>query len=215
MVAFTNLLQYAGYSTDIIGAAAGGWHTSTKIMEGNLKRDARPIAYLVTEPPPVAERPPGPIPGPSAGSARREPGWLLWSMIERADQPYVPAKLPRPGALRPLSTGPANDEEEIEPEAEKLLMAKLAAFTDFLWGVATGLLGWLWRRFALLGWLRLAVAVPFALALFVVGSALVCVALPFAISGFLLDSGKDFRLRIVMLAFMAGICLEVVSSLLS
>lgn len=114
--------------------------------------------------------------------------------------------------LEPSSADPADD-EDTEPEAEKLLQAKLAGFSDPAFGLATGWLGWLWRRLALLGWLRLAIVLPLALMLFGVGSVLFCAVLPFAIASFLFDSGKDRRLRIIVLAFAAGICLQIVDAL--
>jgi hypothetical protein len=219
-----DLLQLAGYGTDVIGAAVGGWYTSAKILERSMKMDTRQVALDLMEPSSTAAR----LSGPALGAdGDEEPGpkgdGLLGVMLRQAGQPSPAAGLlavgPVPGPLvpgslipGPLSAGSAED-EEIEPEAEKLLGATLAGFGDWLFGLATGWLGWLWQKLAVLGWLRLAVAVPFALVLFGVGSALFGVVLPFAIIGFLLDSDKDFRLRIIVLAFAAGICLEIVSAL--
>src|SRR5437763_1477552 len=131
-------------------------------------------------------------------------------MLGQTGQPYPTAGLPVPGPVPGLlSIGPADD-EETEPEAEKLLVAKLTRFSDPLFGLATGSLEWLWCRLALLGWLRLAVAVPLALVLFGVGSVLYCVMLPFAIVGFLFDSGKDFRWRIYMLYVAHWLCFLII-----
>jgi len=216
-----NLLELAGYGTDAIGLAVGGWYTSTKIVERARKRDTRLAVSLLAEPPSPAARPSGPkpVPGPLSADPGGEAdttqnaGGLLGFMLGQTGQPYPTAGLPVPGPVPGLlSIGPADD-EETEPEAEKLLVAKLTRFSDPLFGLATGSLEWLWRRLALLGWLRLAVAVPLALVLFGVGSVLYCVMLPFAIVGFLFDSGKDFRLRIIVLAFAAGICLQLLGAL--
>ncbi len=215
-----NLLGFAGYGADAIGLAVAGWYASTKVAERFRRRDAWIEASLAAKPPSPAARPPALKPahglssaGPVGEADTKQKPELLAFMLLQAEQPYATARLPVSGPVPgPLSIGPA-DAEVAETDPEKLLVAKLTPFTEPLFDVATGPLEWLWRRLAFLGWLRLAVAVPFALVLFGVGCVLIGVMLPFAIVGFLFDSGKDFRLRLIMLAFAAGISLEFLSAL--
>lgn len=63
-----DLPQIAGYGTDAIGLALGGWYTSDKIVKLNRKVDTRLVAPLLVEPPSAAAPPSGlgPIPGPSS-----------------------------------------------------------------------------------------------------------------------------------------------------
>lgn len=215
-----NYLGFAAHGTDAIGLAVAGWYASTKVAEGFRRRDARIAASLAAKPPPPTARPSAPKPAPTQLSAdpfgeadaKKRPE-LLALMLWQAEQPNATAKLPGPGPVPgSLSIGPGDD-EVTDPDPEKLLMAKLAPLTEPLFDFATGPLGWLWRRLAFLSWFRLAIAVPFALALFVVGCVLIGVMLPFAIIGFLFDSGKDFRLRLIILAFAAGISLQFLSAL--
>src|SRR5262249_54054965 len=213
-------LGFAGYGTDAIGLAVAGWYASTKIAEHFRRRDAWIEASLAAKPPSPAARPPAPKPvsgplsaGPVAEADTEQKRESLAFMALQAEQPYATTSRPAPGLVPgPLSIGLADD-EVAEPDPEKLLMAKLAPFTEPLFDWATGPLEWLWRRLAFLGWLRLAVAVPFALVLFGVGCVLIGVMLPFAIIGFLLASGKDFRVRLIVLAFAAGISLQFLSAL--
>jgi hypothetical protein len=215
-----NLLGYASYGTDAIGAVVAGWYSGTKIPELVRKRDARIEASLVAELSSPAARPSAPKPVPALSSAgpigqadAKQKPELLAFMLSQAEQPYATARLPLSGPVpSPLSIGPADD-ELTEPDPEKLLMTELDPITEPLFDLATGPLEWLWRRLAFLGWLRLAVAVPLALVLFGVGCVLIAVMLPFAIIGFLFDRGKDFRLRIIVLAFAAGISLQFLSAL--
>lgn len=216
-----NLLGFAGYGTDAIGLAVASWYASTKVAERFRRQNAWLEASLVAKPPSPAARPSAPKPVPGLLSAgpvgeadtKQKAEGLLGFVLGQADQPYATARLPVSGPVPgPLSIGLADD-KVTEPDPEKLLVAKLAPFTEPLFDLATGPLEWLWRRLAFLGWLRLAVAVPFALVLFGVGCVLIGVMLPFAIIGFLFDSGKDFRLRIIVLAFAAGISLQLLSAL--
>jgi hypothetical protein len=216
-----NLLGFAGYGTDAIGLAVASWYGSTKVAEHFRRQSAWIEASLDAKPPSPAARPPAPKPAPGLLSAdpvgeadtKQQAEGLLGYVLGQADQPYAtarpPVSRPVPG---PLSLGLADD-EVADPDPEKLLGAKMERFTEPLFDLATGPLEWLWRRLAFLGWLRLAVAVPFALVLFGVGCVLIGVMLPFAIIGFLNDSGKDFRLRLIVLAFAAGISLQFLSAL--
>jgi hypothetical protein len=215
-----NLLGFAGYGTDAIGLAVACWYGSTKVAEHYRRQSAWIEASLAAKPPSPAARPSAPEPAPgllSAGpvgeAGTKQKPELLAFMALQADQPYASAGFPVSGPVPgPLSIGLADD-EVAEPDPEKLLGAKLAPFTEPLFDWSVRPLEWLWRRLAFLGWLRLAVAVPFALVLFGVGCVLIGVMLPFAIIGFLFDSGKDFRLRLIVLAFAAGISLQFLSAL--
>jgi hypothetical protein len=56
-------------------------------------------------------------------------------------------------------------------------------------------------------------AVPLGLALSGLLVVLCALLLPFLIVGFLLDGDKNYRLRVVVLAFALGIALQITSAL--
>ena len=120
-----------------------------------------------------------------------------------------------PGAWSPGATDDDDDDDDDDDEtdAEELLLAWDDSrfkdrYTDMVmeWGQ------WIWDKLGFLGWARIALFIPAALVLFVLVAAWVLLRLPFLIVSFLLDRDNDFRLRIIVLTFGLGLCLEVVDA---
>jgi hypothetical protein len=118
-----------------------------------------------------------------------------------------------PGMMLGLLGPDGPPDEEGETGAEELLAARLAALGAPVAGLVEKWWQRLWRKLKRFGRLRLVLGIPLGLVLLGPLMVLCAVVLPFLIVGFLLDGGKDYRLRIIVLAFAVGICLQVTSAL--
>ncbi len=111
------------------------------------------------------------------------------------------------------SPGATNDDDDDEPDAEKLLVTWGNRFkdpyTDMVWGCGE----WIWDKLGFLGWAKIPLFIPAALALFVLLVPWVLLRLPFLIVSFLRDRDNDFRLRIIVLSFAVGLCLQAAGML--
>jgi hypothetical protein len=124
------------------------------------------------------------------------------------------AMLDEPPGMAIQLGGPGRDTgEDSETGAEELIGSEMAVFADPVLGAA----GRWWRRLRswLLpaGWLGapfLALAALAWLALFL---ALTVLLLPVTVARFLLDGNRDFRLRLVVVAFVFGTALEITAGL--
>ena len=65
------------------------------------------------------------------------------------------------------------------------------------------------------GWLRVPLLAPIGLVLFVLFGATFVIRLPAVAVGYLLDARNNFRLRIVVLAFVLGLVLQVLRATIS
>jgi hypothetical protein len=151
-------------------------------------------------------------------------GWYVASKYQHrvrrdADQklafgepPAAAALLTEPGLSLELSNvDPAGD--DMETGAEELLAARIGRFGDPFIKIIAGWWEWIWRRLTLVGWLRLVLLAPVSLALFALLMVFCALLLPFLIVSFLFDADNDFRLRIIVLTFALGICLQIASAL--
>lgn len=135
--------------------------------------------------------------------ARRMADWNLTQGLDaRPEAAAGPAK-PR------LLAGIPGADEDAETGAEELLAARLARFGD----PVARRVERCWRWLAPLGWFRFVVALPLGVTLFGLLMLVCAVLAPVLIAGFLLDSDKDYRLRIVVAAFAVGIALQITSAL--
>jgi hypothetical protein len=119
------------------------------------------------------------------------------------EPPDMAAQLARPGR---------DASEDDETGAEELISAGMGWFADPFLGAA----GRWWRRLRSVlrpaGWLGapfLALAALAWLALFL---ALTALLLPVTVARFLLDSDRDFRIRLIVLAFVFGAALEITAA---
>jgi hypothetical protein len=104
----------------------------------------------------------------------------------------------------------ATDDDDDETEGDKLLWAwEDSRFKDRYTDMVMGWGEWIWDKLGFLGWARITFFIPAALVLFVLVAPWFLLRLPFLIAGFLLDRDNDFRLKIIVLSFGLGICLEL------
>jgi hypothetical protein len=184
MIHRMKFLELAADSMDLLGVTAAGWYLGAKYQD-RARRDAdRKLTALHQDRPRPFDEP------PAAVSLLSEPGL----------------------SLGPLSADIAGD-DDVETGAEELLAARIGRFGDPFFGIIVGWWQWIWRRLMFIGWLRVPLLAPVGLALFVLLIVLVALYLPFIIVGFLLDTDKDFRLRIIVLAFALGIGLQITNAL--
>lgn len=112
-------------------------------------------------------------------------------------------------AVGPEAWSPdATNDNDDEPNAEKLLVTWGNRFKDPYTDMAWGCGEWIWDKLGFLGWAKIPLFIPAALALFVLLVPWVLLRLPFLIITFLRDRDKDFRLRIIVLSFAVGLCLQ-------
>ena len=113
-----------------------------------------------------------------------------------------------PEAWSPGATDDDDDDDD-ETDAENLLWSWAdSRFKDRYTDMIMGWGEWIWDRLGFPGWARITLFIPAALALFVLAAPWILLRLPFLIVTFLLDRDNDFRLRIIVLAFGLGLCLE-------
>jgi hypothetical protein len=104
--------------------------------------------------------------------------------------------------------------EESDPEtgAEELLVERMSPHVDpfldfiFKWGQRVS------KKLKPLGWFRFILLAPFGLVFFALLLLLEALLLPLMIVGFFIDVDKDYRLRIIVLAFMLGTILEIIKA---
>lgn len=104
--------------------------------------------------------------------------------------------------------------EEPDPEtgAEELLAARMSPHVDpflefiFKWGERV------FRKLSPLGWFRFILLAPFGLVFFALLLVLEALLLPLMILGFFIDVDKDYRLRLIVLAFMLGTILQIIKA---
>ena len=116
----------------------------------------------------------------------------------------------RPDSL--LLTGEPAAEADEETGAEELLAADMARFQNPFLDTVVGWWERRWRSARTHGWPAVALLVPVGLVLLVAMLASCALLLPLVAVRYLLDTGHDFRLRIVVLAFMLGIALQILSA---
>ena len=104
--------------------------------------------------------------------------------------------------------------EETDPEtgAEELLVERMSPhvdpFLDFIFKGGEKMV----KKLKPLGWLRFILLAPFGLVFFALLLLLEVLLLPLMIVGFFIDVDKDFRLRIILLAFMPGTILQIIKA---
>jgi hypothetical protein len=103
--------------------------------------------------------------------------------------------------------------EAWSPTSEKLLVTWGSRFKDPYVDMVEGWGEWIWDRLAFLGWAKIPLFIPAVLALFILIVPWVLLRLPFLIVSFLLDRDNDFRLRIIVLSFALGLCLQAAGAL--
>jgi hypothetical protein len=117
-------------------------------------------------------------------------------------------------AVGPAAWSPgATADDDVEPDAEKLLLSwENSRFKDRYTDM---LMGWgerIWDKLGFLGWAGIPLFIPAVLVLIVLATPWVLLRLPFLIVGFALDRDNDFRLRIIVLSFGLGLCLQFASA---
>ena len=106
------------------------------------------------------------------------------------------------------SPGATND-DDVETDAKSLLRGwEENRFKDRYTDVVEGWAEWIWDKLGFLGWAKIALFIPAVLALFFLVLPWFLLRLPFLIVGFLLDRSNDFHLRIIVLSFGLGLCLQ-------
>ena len=110
------------------------------------------------------------------------------------------------------SSGPTNDDNDDQPTSEKLLVAWGNRFKDPYTDMLQGWGERIWDKLGFLGWAKIPLFIPVLLALFVLVMPWTLLRLPFLIVSFLLDRNNDFRLRIIVLSFGLGLCLQAASA---
>ena len=109
---------------------------------------------------------------------------------------------------------PFKEEPVEETRAEELLAQRLAPLLDpFLnnfinWGVKVA------QKLKSLGWLRFILLALPGLVFFALILLLEALLLPLILVGFLFDIDKDYRLRIIVLAFMVGTILQIIKAMI-
>ena len=99
---------------------------------------------------------------------------------------------------------------DIETGAEELLGNRMAPWVDpFLDPILNWGLG-IVDRLKPLGWLRIPLLAPLGLVVFALVAVLTVLLLPLAIVGYFFDIDDDFRLRLIVLAFVIGITLQII-----
>jgi hypothetical protein len=124
-----------------------------------------------------------------------------------------PAAAAGPGMMLDLLGPDGLADEEGETGTEELLAARLAGLGAPVADLVEHWRERLWHKLARFGRCRLVVGILLGLVLLAPLMALCAVVLPFLIVGFLFDGDKDYRLRIIVLAFALGTCLQVTSAL--
>ena len=136
----------------------------------------------------------------------------LVDQIRKTDDEKLAIRSGTAVGLEAWSSGATNDDDD-EPDAEKLLVTWGSRFkdpyTDMVWGCGE----WIWDKLGFLGWAKIPLFIPAVLALFVLLVPWVLLRLPFLIVSFLLDRDNDFRLRIIVLSFALGLCLQAAGAL--
>jgi hypothetical protein len=104
----------------------------------------------------------------------------------------------------------ATDDDDDETDPEKLLGTwEDSRFKDRYADMVMGWGEWIWDKLGFLGWARITLFIPAAIVLFVLVAPWILLRLPFLIVSFLLDRDNDLRLKIIVLSFGLGICLEL------
>jgi hypothetical protein len=130
----------------------------------------------------------------------------------RADAQLAMLDEPPEMAVQLLGSGwDADDESETGPE--ELIGSEMAWFADPVLAAA----GRRWRRLRSglrpAGWLGAPFLALAALAWLVLFLALTVLLLPVTVAKFLLNGNRDFRLRLIVLAFVFGTALEITAAL--
>jgi len=110
---------------------------------------------------------------------------------------------------------PGETDDDDETEAEGLLAAKASSLRDPYTDMVVGWGELIWDKLRFPRWARITLFIPAGLALFALLVPWCALRLPFLIVGYLLGRDNDFRLRIAVLAFALGLCLQVVEALTS
>jgi hypothetical protein len=125
-----------------------------------------------------------------------------------------PAMLDEPPDIAVQLARPGRDAgDDSETGAEELIGSGMAWFADPFLGAA----GPWWRRLRSglqpAGWLGAPFLALAALAWLAMFLTLTALQLPVTVARFLLDSDRDFRLRLIVLAFVFGTALEITAEL--
>jgi hypothetical protein len=194
-------LEISGYGLELLGVMAGAWYIASKWRD-RVRRDADKLLSGSYELPPKKPK--------TTSSHSKVDLYTLEQSYRQKQQDAYPGIGPHPLPDIP----PIKDDPLKETEAEDLLAARLAPvldpfITDFInWG------GRVAGKLKPLDWLRFVLLAPLGLVFFALVLLLVLLLLPLAIFGYLFDKDKDYRLRIVVLAFMLGAILQVIKAAL-
>jgi hypothetical protein len=117
-------------------------------------------------------------------------------------------------AVGPAAWSPgATDDDDVEPDAKEILWAwENSRFKDRYTDMLMGWGEWIWDKLGFLAWARILLFIPAVLVLFVLATPWVLLQLPFLIVSYVLDRDNDFRLRIIVLSFGLGVCLQFASA---
>jgi hypothetical protein len=117
-------------------------------------------------------------------------------------------------AVAPTAWSPgARNDDDVEPDAKEILWAwENSRFKDRYTDMLMGWGEWIWDKLDFLGWAGIPLFIPAALVLFLLATPWVLLRLPFLIVTFVLDRDNDFRLRIIVLSFGLGLCLQFASA---
>ena len=193
-------LEISGYGLELLGVVAGAWYIASKWGD-RVRRDADKLLSSSYELPLKKHK--------TTSHSRVDLYTLEQSYRQKQQDAYPGIESPPLPDIPPIKDDSLKETEEYELLAARLVPVLDPFITDFVsWGgrVAGKLkpLGWL--RFVLLG---LPALVFFALVLL-----LIVLLLPLAILDYLFDIDKDYRLRIIVLAFMLGAILQVIKAVL-
>jgi hypothetical protein len=103
-------------------------------------------------------------------------------------------------------------EEEVQTGAEELLTARMTRFQEPFLGIVWGWWERMWRSVRAFGWAAVPLLLPAGLVLLALVALWCALLLPLVVIGYLFDTGPDFRLRIVVLAFTLGIVLQILAA---
>ena len=189
-------LEISGYGLDLLGLAIGAWYTVSKWGDRVRSDNDKLLAGSLDQPSkrPEQASPPGTDLNTLEHSLRRKQQDSHFRMDVNTF-PDIP---------------PIKDEPVGETGAEDLLAARKVPLLD---PFITNILDWGWRvagKLKLLGWLRFVLLALPALVFFAFVLLLVALLLPLMILGYIFDIDKDYRLRIIVLAFMVGFILQTI-----